>query len=226
MASRVIAIDGPAGSGKSTTAKAVARELDLAHIDSGALYRAVTLAALDAGVPILEDGDLVVETAKGNGVELRDVGSSFRPIIAGVDVSKEIRSARVTECVSQVSALREVRTWVTTALQEAVAQHPRGAVADGRDIGTVVFPDAVLKIYLTAAVAERARRRALEQGMDGATPDIQQLSRDLQRRDEFDSNRAVSPLRPAADAIHIDTTDLAFEEQVAAVVERARDYFA
>ena len=226
MASRVIAIDGPAGSGKSTTAKAVARELDLAHIDSGAMYRAVTLVALDAGVPILDDGDRVVETAKGKGVELRDVGSSFRPIVAGVDVSKEIRSARVTEHVSQVSALPAVRTWVTAALQEAVAQHPRGAVADGRDIGTVVFPDAVLKIYLTAAVAERARRRALEQGMDGATPDIQQLSRDLQRRDEFDSNRAVSPLRPAADAIHIDTTDLAFEEQVAAVVERARDYFA
>jgi len=110
-------------------------------------------------------------------------------------------------------------------LREAVAQHPRGAVADGRDIGTVVFPDAVLKIYLTAAVGERARRRALEQGMDGAPPDIQQLSHDLQRRDEFDSNRAVSPLRPAVDAVHIDTTDLAFEEQVTAVVERARDYF-
>ena len=87
MASRVIAIDGPAGSGKSTTAKAVARELDLAHIDSGAMYRAVTLVALDAGVPMLDDGDLVVETAKGKGVEFRDVGSSFRPIVAGVDVS-------------------------------------------------------------------------------------------------------------------------------------------
>jgi CMP/dCMP kinase len=145
--------------------------------------------------------------------------------VAGVDVSREIRSARVTERVSQVSALPEVRTWVTAALREAVARHPRGAVADGRDIGTVVFPDAVLKIYLTAAVGERARRRALEQGMDGATPEIQQLSHDLQRRDEFDSNRAVSTLRPAADAIHIDTTDLAFEGQVAAVVKRARDYF-
>ncbi len=225
MASRVIAIDGPAGSGKSTTAKAVARQLNLAHIDSGALYRAVTLAALDAGVPILGDGDLVVETAKAKEVELRNVGGSFRPIVAGVDVSKEIRSARVTDRVSEVSALPDVRTWVTAALREAVVRHPRGAVADGRDIGTVVFPDAVLKIYLTAAVGERARRRALEQGMDGATPEIQQLSHDLQRRDEFDSNRAVSPLRPAGDAIHIDTTDLAFEEQVAAVVERARDYF-
>jgi cytidylate kinase len=223
VASRVIAIDGPAGSGKSTTAKAVAARLNLAHVDSGALYRAVTLTALDAGVPL--EGDLVVEVAKAKRVELQDVDGKFHPIIAGVDVSKEIRSSRVNEHVSPVSALPAVRTWVTAALRDAVARHPRGAVADGRDIGTVVFPDAVVKIFLTAVVDERARRRALEQGLDETGAELEQVSSELQRRDTIDSNRAVSPLKPADDAIHIDTTDLAFEEQVAQVVERARSHF-
>lgn len=225
MGSRVIAIDGPAGSGKSTTAKAVAARLDLAHVDSGALYRAVTLAALDAGVPL--DGAVVVEVAKAKRVELRDVGGTFHPIIAGVDVSREIRSDRVNQHVSPVSALPEVRTWVTAALRDAVARHPRGAVADGRDIGTVVFPDAVVKIFLTAAVGERARRRALEQGVEvgGGALDLDGVAEALQRRDEIDSSRAHSPLKAASDAIHLDTTDLTFEEQVTAVVEHARAHF-
>jgi len=223
VASRVIAIDGPAGSGKSTTAKAVAARLNLAHVDSGALYRAVTLAALDAEVPL--EGDLVVEVAKAKRVELQDVDGKFHPIVAGVDVSQEVRSARVNENVSPVSALPAVRTWVTAALRDAVARHPRGAVADGRDIGTVVFPDAVVKIFLTAAVGERARRRALEQGLAETAAELEQVSSDLQRRDTIDSNRAVSPLKPADDAVHLDTTDLAFEEQVARVVELATPHF-
>jgi cytidylate kinase len=224
VASRVIAIDGPAGSGKSTTAKAVAARLDLAHIDSGSLYRAVTLAGLDAGVPL--EGDLLVEAAGAKRVELREVEDGLRPIVAGVDVSKEIRSARVTEHVSAVSALPAVRTWVTDALRRAVARHPRGAVADGRDIGTVVFPDAVLKIFLTAAIGERARRRALEEGSELAPEGLQRLAGDMERRDTMDSTRAISPLKEAADAVRIDTTNVTFDEQVEAVVERAKPYFS
>ncbi len=223
MASRVIAIDGPAGSGKSTTAKAVAARLNLVHIDSGSLYRAVTLAGLDADVPL--EGDLLVEVAKAKRVELREVEGALHPIVAGVDVSKEIRSPRVTEHVSAVSALAAVRIWVTDALRQWLERHPRGAVTDGRDVGTVVFPDAVLKIFLTAAVGERARRRALQEGLDMAADRLAELTSDIERRDTMDSTRAISPLKEAADAVRIDTTDLTFEEQVEAVVERAKPYF-
>ena len=224
MTSRVIAIDGPAGSGKSTTAKAVAARLNLAHIDSGSLYRAVTLAGLDADVAV--EGDLLVAVAKAKRVELRQVEGRLRPIVAGVDVSKAIRSSRVTEHVAAVSALPAVRTWVTDALRQAVARHPRGAVADGRDVGTVVFPDAVLKIFLTAAVGERARRRALEEGLDMAADRLEQLTGDIERRDAMDSTRPISPLKEAADAVRIDTTGLTFDEQVEAVMERAKPYFS
>ena len=224
MASRVIAIDGPAGSGKSTTAKAVAARLNLAHIDSGSLYRAVTLAGLDADVAV--EGDLLVAVAKAKRVELRQVEGRLRPIVAGVDVSKAIRSSRVTEHVAAVSALPAVRTWVTDALRQAVARHPRGAVADGRDVGTVVFPDAVLKIFLTAAVGERARRRALEEGLDMAADRLEQLTGDIERRDAMDSTRPISPLKEAADAVRIDTTGLTFDEQVEAVMKRAKPYFS
>ena len=222
----MIAIDGPAGSGKSTTAKAVAARLNLAHIDSGSLYRAVTLAGLDAEMPL--EGDLLVEIAKAKRVELREVegtGGGLHPIVAGVDVSKEIRSSRVTEHVSAVSALPAVRTWVTYALRQWAERHPRGVVTDGRDVGTVVFPDAVLKIFLTAAVDERARRRALEEGLDMAAGRLEQLTSDIERRDTMDSTRAISPLKEAVDAVRIDTTDLTFDEQVEAVVERAKPYF-
>ena len=223
MVSRVIAIDGPAGSGKSTTAKAVAARLNLVHIDSGSLYRAVTLAGLDADMPL--EGELLVEVAKAKRVELREVDGALHPVVAGVDVSKEIRSQRVTEHVSAVSALGAVRTWVTDALRQWVERHPRGAVTDGRDVGTVVFPDAVLKIFLTAAVGERARRRALQEGLDMAADRLGELTTDIERRDTMDSTRAISPLKEAADAVRIDTTDLTFDEQVEAVVERAKPYF-
>ena len=221
----MIAIDGPAGSGKSTTAKAVAARLNLAHIDSGSLYRAVTLAGLDAEMPL--EGDLLVEIAKAKRVELREGEGEggLHPIVAGVDVSKEIRSQRVTEHVSAVSALPAVRTWVTDALRQWAERHPRGVVTDGRDVGTVVFPDAVLKIFLTAAVGERARRRALEEGLDMAAGRLEQLTSDIERRDTMDSTRAISPLKEAVDAVCIDTTDLTFDEQVEAVVERAKPYF-
>jgi cytidylate kinase len=224
MPSRVLAIDGPAGSGKSTTARAVADRLGLAHLDSGALYRAATLAALDAGGEL--SGQRVVAQAGSLLVRLSLTSGGFRPELAGVDVSAEIRSDRVTARVSEVSAMPEVREWVNRALREATSLHPRGVVMDGRDIGTVVFPDAAVKVFLTAHNTERARRRLLQDGCETDPDSVAEAAAKLERRDEYDSTRAVAPLVRAADAAVVDTTDLSFEEQVERIVALARNAFS
>jgi len=223
MTSRVIAIDGPAGSGKSTTAKAVAIRLDIPHVESGALYRAVTLAALDADVPF--EGQRLVALARSLPIRLSLTDSGFRPEIAGADVSQEIRSARVTADVSEVSAIPEVRAWVNEEVRAAVARHSRGAVLDGRDIGTVVFPDAALKVFLTASPEARARRRLLQDGRPSDEGAVRGEIAELARRDVADSSRAVAPLRAADDAILLDTSDLSFDEQVEQIVHLARNLF-
>jgi cytidylate kinase len=223
MTSRVIAIDGPAGSGKSTTAKAVAARLDLPHVESGALYRAVTLAALDADVPFV--GQRLVALARSLPIRLDLTSSGFRPEIAGADVSQEIRSGRVTADVSEVSAIPEVRTWVNEEVRAAVERHPRGAVLEGRDIGTVVFPDAALKIFLTASPEARARRRLLQDGRPADEVAVRGEIEALGRRDVADSTRAVAPLRAADDAVLLDTSELSFEEQVEHIVRLARNLF-
>ncbi len=222
--SRVLAIDGPAGSGKSTTAAAVAERLRLPHVESGALYRAITLAALDAGAALA--GQRLVALARSLPIRLDLTDAGFRPEIAGVDVTQEIRSARVTAKVSEVSALPEVREWVNEEVRDAVARHPRGAVLDGRDIGTVVFPDAVLKIFLVADPAVRARRRLLQDGREVDPASLAREVEELERRDAYDSTRAVAPLRQASDAVALDTSELGFEEQVETIVERARNLFS
>jgi cytidylate kinase len=223
MTSSVIAIDGPAGSGKSTTASAVAARLGLPHVESGALYRALTLAALDAGTEF--GGQRLVALARSLPVRLHVTDTGFRAEVAGTDVSGPIRSERVTERVSELSAIPEVREWVNEELRAAVARHPRGAVLDGRDIGTVVFPDAALKIFLVARPAQRALRRLRQEGRAADDAAVAREVRELERRDRLDSTRAVAPLSQAADAVVIDTSDLSFEEQVQAIVERARDLF-
>jgi cytidylate kinase len=234
---RVIAIDGPAASGKSSTAAAVASALGWAHLDSGALYRALTLAALDN----------IGETEKGKGegwsaqrivdlgntlpVQLALIGGAFRPVVAGVDVEEAIRSERVTRHVSAVAALPEVRGWVNAQQRRAVDAHPAGVVVDGRDIGTVVFPDAPLKVFLTAQPEERARRRISQrsgEGGRGQAPDPGALRREseaLKARDVADASRSVAPLRPAADAVQLDTTGLSFDTQVARILALARERF-
>jgi cytidylate kinase len=219
----VLAIDGPAGSGKSTTAAAVADRLRLPHVESGALYRAITLAALDAGAELA--GQRLVALARSLPIRLDLTDAGFRPEIAGVDVTLEIRSARVTAKVSEVSALPEVREWVNEEVRDAVARHPRGAVLDGRDIGTVVFPEAVLKIFLVADPAVRARRRLRQDGREVDPASLAREVEELERRDAYDSTRAVAPLRQASDAVALDTSDLSFEEQVETIVERARNLF-
>jgi len=234
---RVIAIDGPAASGKSSTASLVARRLGWAHLDSGALYRAITLAVLDnleetagergKGKRETWGAQHVVALAEDLPVRLVLVDDVFRPEVAGVDVAQAIRSERVTQRVSEIAAIPEVRHWVNVQQREAVQGHPRGVVVDGRDIGTVVFPDAPLKVFLTASPEERARRRLAERGGTGGRggggdAELRREADVLEARDRADSTRAVAPLRAAADAVVLDTTRLSLEQQVQAVVALAR----
>lgn len=217
----IIAIDGPAGSGKSSTAREVARRLDFLHVDSGAFYRALTYGLRVAGVPEqswdgLQPDDLDRLAVRGergdDGVRLR-VGPDI--------VGDELRSPDVNAHVSHVARIPAVRSWLLGRLR-ALAD-TEDVVADGRDIGTVVFPDAALKVFLVADPEVRARRRLLEQGK--ADPDRDTVLSEIERlksRDRADSERATAPLRPAEDAVHVDTTALTFDEQVAAIIELAR----
>ena len=229
MTLRVIAIDGPAASGKSSTAAAVARRLGWAHLDSGALYRAITLAALDnLGERSAVSGERwsserVVAVAEDLPVRLVLVGDGFRPEVAGVDVAEAIRSERVTRHVSEVAAIPEVRHWVNVQQREAALAHPTGVVVDGRDIGTVVFPDAPLKVFLTAGAEERARRRLAQRGDETSAAELRREAEALAHRDRADSTRRVAPLQAAADAVLLDTTQLSLAEQVDRVVALARE---
>lgn len=222
---RVIAIDGPAASGKSTTAARVAERLGWAHLDSGALYRAVTLAAIDHLPAAERSGQRIVAVAEALPVRLVLVGRRFRPEVAGVDAEGPIRSPRVTAHVSGVAALPEVRDWVNARQRRAVAEHPGGVVVDGRDIGTVVFPEAPLKVFLTASAEERARRRLVQRGEAADEAGLRQESRALEARDRADADRRVAPLRAAPDALLLDSTRLSLAEQVGKVVALARDRF-
>ena len=175
----------------------------------------------------------IVALAEDLPVRLVLVDDAFRPEVAGVDVAQAIRSERVTERVSEIAAIPEVRHWVNVQQREAVQDHPRGVVVDGRDIGTVVFPDAPLKVFLTASPEERARRRLAERGGSGGGEggggergggsDLRREAEVLAARDRADSTRAVAPLRAAADAVVLDTTRLSLEQQVQAVVALARE---
>jgi cytidylate kinase len=217
----IIAIDGPAGSGKSSTARAVAAELGYRHLDSGAFYRAITLAALRAGIPAERWDQLSAAELAELGVGAEPEQRGYRITLRGEEVAAEIRSPEVNAHVSRMAAVPAVRTWLLDALRRAGERG--GLVADGRDLGTVVFPDAELKIFLTCAAEERARRRLAEQGADAPEPGLlrEEVSRLLQR-DEQDSSRAVAPLLRAPDAVLLDTTDLDFAAQVRAIVRLAR----
>ena len=228
---RVIAIDGPAASGKSSTAGLVAEQLGWAHLDSGALYRALTLAALDnLGEGGRRKGEewpaqQILNLAARLPVRLVLVGRRFRPEVAGADVEEAIRSERVTRYVSALAAIPDVRTWVNTQQRLAVEGSEGGVVVDGRDIGTVVFPEAPLKVFLTAHPDERARRRLFQRGEAVDVELVRRESQALAARDSADSNRRIAPLKPASDAVLLDTTALTLEQQVMRVVELARGLF-
>ncbi|HET6764495.1 MAG TPA: (d)CMP kinase [Longimicrobiaceae bacterium] len=221
----IVALDGPAGSGKSSTARALAAELGYRHLDSGAFYRAITLAALRSGVDPPRWNALTAEELDAMEVHGAAEGKGYRMTVAGADVSEAIRGADVNAHVSRMAAVPAVREWLMQALREAGARG--GLVADGRDIGTVVFPDAELKAYLVCAPEERARRRLLETRAEEVTEEaIRAEAERLQARDALDSGRAVAPLAQAADAVLVDTTRMDFAEQVEALVRLARERMA
>lgn len=204
----IIAVDGPGGSGKSTVSRRLAEHLGWLHLDTGAFYRAATLAVLRAAVDLALDSE-VADAVSGRGF-LQEDGRMF---LDGEDVTVDIRSAAVTAAVSAVSALPEVRKVMVAHQREWVARHGRDVVVEGRDIGTVVFPEADLKIWLSASAEERAQRRALQTGEDPAL-----VMQELDRRDRADSGRKVSPLKPAEDAVHMDTTGMTVDEVVERIV--------
>ena len=211
---RSIAIDGPAGAGKSTVAKLVAQRLKLIYIDTGAMYRAITLKALREKLD-LQDQMSLTQLAKETTIQLV-AGLQQRVLLDGEDVTEEIRSPEVTGQVSTVAQIVGVRD-VMVKQQRQMAEE-FGVVMDGRDIGTVVLPDAGVKFFLTASAEERACRRAKELVDKGYTIDIKKLTKEIEERDYMDSNRAVSPLVPAQDAITIDSSGMTVEEVVTTII--------
>lgn len=217
----IIAIDGPAGSGKSSTAKAVADELGYRHLDSGAFYRGLTLAALRAGIPPETWSSLTADDLDDLGIAARPEETGYSITLRGKDVSREIRSPEVNAHVSRMAAVPTVREWLLAALRNAGASG--GLVADGRDIGTVVFPHAELKVFLVCSPEERARRRLREQkGTEPGEDEIRGETSRLAQRDTQDSTRSVAPLLRATDAIDIDTTGRSFDDQVSEILTAAR----
>jgi len=226
----VIAIDGPAASGKSSTARAVAESLGFAHLDSGALYRGVTLVALRESArrgrahedPLdVLDPETVLRAAEDRGLMLQPDGAGFAAYLEGEPVDAEIRGGRVTGCVSAVSAVPVIREWINSRLR-AMVRAGRDVVVDGRDIGTVVFPDADLKIFLTASPTVRAGRRITQRGADADPTLLEAEAAALAARDHADSSRQTAPLKAAEDAVLVDTSTLAFPEQVDHIVALAR----
>jgi CMP/dCMP kinase len=214
-----VTLDGPSGTGKSSVARAVATRLGAAYLDTGAMYRAATVAVLDAGVDP-EDAGAVARVVAGADIEVGTAADTELVRVDGVDVAVRIRGAEVTRAVSAVSAVPAVRRQLVDR-QRALVAAADAVVVEGRDIGTVVLPDATCKIFLTAAPEVRAGRRAIQLGITDPA-EVAALAADLRRRDEYDSSRADSPLRPAPDAVVVDSTALDREGVVDRVVELAR----
>jgi CMP/dCMP kinase len=218
LAKLIITIDGPAASGKSTVARRLAERISASFLDTGAMYRAVTIAAMNAGVDmgdqqklleILEKGRFKFDVNKG-------VMTAF---VNGVDVTEQIRKPEVTANVHYVASTAKLREKLVAMQRQFAAQHEK-IVTEGRDQGTVAFPDADIKFFLTALNAERARRRCEELRAKGEKIDFEQIQKDIDERDKSDRDRAVGPLKPASDAIIADTTDLTIEQ----VVQKLLDY--
>ncbi|MBT0568675.1 (d)CMP kinase [Williamsia sp. CHRR-6] len=212
----VVAIDGPAGTGKSSVSRHLARRLGARYIDTGAMYRVATLAALRAGVD-LADPHAIAATVADVELTLSNDPGSDDVTLAGEDVAAEIRTEAVNSAVSAVSAVKEVRTTMVDRQRDLAAGE--FAVVEGRDIGTVVFPDAAVKIYLTATAAARAHRRHQQNLAAGLDSDYASVLAAVQRRDHLDSTRAHSPLRPADDAVLVDTSDLGIDEVIDRLAE-------
>lgn len=211
----IVAVDGPSGSGKSSVSKGVARRLGYDYLDTGAMYRAITWWGLKHGVAEREITGRLAEIQVTSGTDPK------HPTIAvdGLDVSDAIRTPEVTAAVSRYSAVPEVRAALVAQQRDLAAAATIGLVAEGRDLGTVVFPDATLKIYLTADVEARAARRAAEDAERGHVADVGTTHEGLAARDAADSSRAVSPLQAAPDAVHVDATFMTLPEVIDRVTE-------
>ncbi len=212
----IVAMDGPSGTGKSTVAKLLARHLDAAYLDTGAMYRVATLHVLRRGVDLTDPAAIAAATADlpwfiGTDPAVEDIR------LDGEDVRAEIRGGEVTSAVSAVSAVPQVRTLLVAAQQQLGRASGR-AVVEGRDIGTAVFPDADVKVFLTASAQARSRRRNTQNIAEGRGDDYDAVLAAVQRRDHLDSTRAVSPLRAADDAVVVDTSDMDIDQVIAALV--------
>ncbi|GAB4293029.1 MAG: (d)CMP kinase [Ignavibacteriaceae bacterium] len=215
----VIAIDGPAGSGKSTSAKLVAQKLGFLYIDTGAMYRAVTLLALRNN--LINDSQAVVQMASEMDLRLKFDDGQTRVFVGDEEVTKEIRSQLVNSFVSEISKIEGVRS-ALVAKQREMGNSENGIVMEGRDIGTVVFPSADVKIFMTCSIDERAERRAKEFDDSGNPVSVEEIKNNLIKRDKIDSGRDASPLIKAQDAVEIDTSDLTIDQQVNMIIEQAK----
>ena len=216
MRKPIIAIDGPAGAGKSSVAKTIADRLGYIYIDSGAMYRSIALKTIQQGIPITETQKV---TSLANMVDIcfEKKEGIQQVILDGEDVTELIRSNEATRLSSSVSAIAGVRKCMVEIQRRMGADG--GVVMEGRDIGTVVFPDAEVKIYLTASAMERAKRRALEMSEKGIEVDVENVASEIRERDLRDSSRANSPLKQAGDAVLIDTDNMSFEQVVEAIID-------
>ena len=209
-----VAIDGPAGAGKSTIAKLCAKKMNLVYVDTGAMYRAVALYLLESGIDV-NDPSKVADKCIGVEVDIKYEDGIQNVYLNGINVTRRLREEAVGNTASVTSAVPEVRKQIF-ALQRGLADRG-GVIMDGRDIGTVVMPDADVKIYLTASSEVRARRRVLELEAKGEKPDFEEVKRDIEERDYRDMHREVSPLKQADDAVLVDTSDMTIDEVVAKI---------
>jgi len=215
-----IAIDGPSGAGKSTIAKELSKKLNYIYIDTGAMYRSVALYCLENNISTLDEAG-ITKALNNINIELKYIDKTQHIFLNGEDVSEKVRSAKVTSAVPAVSAVQSVRENLVYAQQKLA--DGQDVVMDGRDIGTFVLPDAQVKIFLTASVEVRANRRLKEIEAKGETVDFDELKSSIAKRDEYDSNRAISPLAQAPDAVLVDTSDMTKEEvidHIAKIVEK------
>lgn len=212
--SKQIAIDGPAGAGKSTIAKRLAKELSFVYVDTGAMYRSIGLYMIKNGIDI-HDKDAVEKASEKADVSLKYIDGTQHVILNGEDVSDQIRTEEVSKAASVVSAYPQVRKNLT-ALQKKLAES-ENVVMDGRDIGTCVLPNADLKIYLTASAEVRGKRRFKELTVKGEKADLTEIVEDIKKRDEADMTREISPLKKADDAVEVDSSDMTIDDVVARI---------
>lgn len=218
----IVAIDGPAGTGKSTAARRVAERLGWAFLDTGAMYRAATWRVVNAGID-WDDREAIIASTREMDYRVDTTDGAQTVIVDGRDVTKEIRSAAVTNEIYRVDQIPEVRDRLVR-LQRAMGGE-RPTVAEGRDMGTVVFPKAKCKVFLDASIDERARRRVEQLEASGQTADFETVQDEIAARDAHNRTRAIAPLRPADDAVIVDTTNLSLDEVVVRIVELAQEVF-